>query len=40
MLNKFSLVSKYQIYLPTQEELKAEIKKDVFEFGFMVEDNE
>ena len=28
-------VSKYQLYLPTEEELKAEIEKDVFELGLM-----
>jgi predicted nuclease of restriction endonuclease-like (RecB) superfamily len=32
-------VSKYQLYLPTEEELKAEIEKDVFELGLMVEDD-
>ncbi len=30
-------VSKYQLYLPSEEELKAEIEKDV---GMMVDDNE
>ena len=33
-------VSKYQLYLPTEEELKAEIEKDIFELGLMVEDDE
>ena len=34
-------VSKYQLYLPTEEELKAEIEKDIFELGLRVEnDNE
>jgi predicted nuclease of restriction endonuclease-like (RecB) superfamily len=32
-------VSKYQMYLPSEEELKAEIEKDIFELGLMVEDN-
>jgi predicted nuclease of restriction endonuclease-like (RecB) superfamily len=32
-------VSKYQLYLPTEEELKAEIEKDIFELGLMVEDD-
>jgi len=31
-------VSKYQLYLPTEEELKAEIEKDVFELGLRVKD--
>ena len=26
-------VSKYQMYLPTEEELRAEIERDVLEFG-------
>lgn len=33
-------VSKYQLYLPTEEELKAEIEKDIFELGMIVEDEE
>ena len=32
-------VSKYQLYLPTEAELKAEIEKDIFEWGLMVEDD-
>jgi len=32
-------VSKYQLYLPTEAELKAEIEKDILEFGLMVEDD-
>jgi hypothetical protein len=28
-------VLKYQLYLPTEEELRAEIEKDVFELGLM-----
>ena len=32
-------VSKYQLYLPTEEELKAEIEKDIFELGLRVEDD-
>lgn len=32
-------VSKYQMYLPTEEELKAEIEKGIFELGLMVEDD-
>ncbi len=31
-------VSKYQLYLPTEDELKAEIERDIFELGLMVED--
>ena len=31
-------VSKYQLYLPTEEELKAEIEKDIFELEMRVED--
>ena len=30
---------KYQLYLPTEEKLKAEIEKDIFELGLMVEDD-
>ena len=33
-------VSKYQMYLPTEEELKAEIEKDIFELGLRVEDDD
>lgn len=32
-------VSKYQMYLPSEEELKAEIERDIFELGLMVEDD-
>ena len=32
-------VSKYQLYLPTEAELKAEIEKDIFELELMVEDD-
>ena len=38
--NKNLFVSKYQLYLPTEAELKAEIEKDILELGLMVEDNE
>ena len=31
-------VSKYQMYLPSEEELKAELEKDIFELGLRVED--
>jgi predicted nuclease of restriction endonuclease-like (RecB) superfamily len=34
--NENLFVSKYQIYLPTEEELKAEIEKDILELGLMV----
>ena len=37
--NNNLFVSKYQLYLPTEEELKAEIEKDIFELGLMVEDD-
>ena len=37
--NKNLVVSKYQLYLPTEAELKAEIEKDIFELGLMVEDD-
>lgn len=37
--NKNLFVSKYQLYLPTEAELKAEIEKDIFELGLMVEDD-
>lgn len=30
-------VSKYQLYLPTEEELRAEIERDVWELGLMRE---
>jgi hypothetical protein len=40
MLNKNLFISKYQLYLPTEEEVKAEIEKDILELGLMVEDNE
>lgn len=33
--NKNLFVSKYQLYFPTEEELRAEIEKDVFEFEMM-----
>ena len=33
-------VSKYQMYLPSEEELKAELEKDIFELGLRVEDDE
>ncbi|OHD97066.1 MAG: hypothetical protein A3E21_06790 [Sulfurimonas sp. RIFCSPHIGHO2_12_FULL_36_9] len=33
--NENLFVSKYQLYLPTEEELKAEIERDVFELGLM-----
>ena len=32
-------VSKYQLSLPTEAELKAEIEKDIYELGLMVEDD-
>lgn len=32
-------VSRYQMYLPTEAELKAEIEKDIFELGLMMEDD-
>jgi len=38
--NSNLFVSKYQLYLPTEAELKAEIEKDILELGLMVEDNE
>lgn len=31
--NENLFVSKYHMYLPTEEELKAEIEKDIFELG-------
>ncbi|KYJ86942.1 PDDEXK nuclease domain-containing protein [Sulfurovum riftiae] len=33
--NEKLFVSKYQLYLPTEEELKAEIEKDILELGLM-----
>ena len=33
--NENLFVSKYQLYLPSEEELKAEIEKDVLELGLM-----
>tara|TARA_B110000046_G_C12992394_1_gene398417 strand:+ start:528 stop:1556 length:1029 start_codon:yes stop_codon:yes gene_type:complete len=38
--NENLFVSKYQMYLPSEEELKAEIEKDIFELGLMVEDDD
>ena len=39
--NKENLfVSNYQLNLPSEEELKAEIEKDIFELELRVEDNE
>jgi len=38
--NSNLFVSKYQLYLPTEAELKAEIEKDILELGLMVEDDE
>jgi len=35
--NENLFVSKYQLYLPTEEELRAEIEKDVFELGLMTQ---
>jgi predicted nuclease of restriction endonuclease-like (RecB) superfamily len=37
--NSNLFVSKYQLYLPTEAELKAEIEKDILELGLMVEDD-
>ena len=37
--NNNLFVSKYQLYLPTEAELKAEIEKNIFELGLMVEDD-
>jgi hypothetical protein len=39
MPNKNLFISKYQLYLPTEAELKAEIEKDILELGLMVEDD-
>lgn len=36
--NENLFVSKYQLYLPSEEELKREIEKDVFELGLIRED--
>jgi predicted nuclease of restriction endonuclease-like (RecB) superfamily len=36
--NSNLFVSKYQLYLPTEAELKAEIEKDILELGLMVDD--
>lgn len=36
--NENLFVSKYQLYLPTEEELKAEIERDVLEIGLIRED--
>ena len=33
-------VSKYQMYLPSEEELKAEIERDVLEIGLRMEDDD
>jgi len=38
--NSNLFVSKYQLYLPTEEELKAEIEKDIFELGLRMADDE
>ncbi len=38
--NENLFVSKYQMYLPSEEELKAEIERDVLELGLRVEDDE
>jgi len=38
--NEKLFVSKYQLYLPTEEELKAEIEKDILELELSVENNE
>ena len=37
--NENLFVSKYQLYLPTEAELKAEIEKDIFELELRVEDD-
>lgn len=36
--NENLFVSKYQMYLPSEEELKAEIERDILEIGLRVED--
>lgn len=38
--NENLFVSKYQLYLPTEEELRAEIERDVLELGLMRGNNE
>ena len=38
--NQNLFVSKYQLYLPTEAELKAEIERDILELGLMVEEDE
>ncbi|MDQ1340127.1 MAG: hypothetical protein QG567_1284, partial [Campylobacterota bacterium] len=38
--NENLFVSKYQLYLPSEEELRAEIERDVFELGLMKGNNE
>ncbi|MCB4762599.1 MAG: DUF1016 domain-containing protein [Sulfurovum sp.] len=38
--NEKLFVSQYQLYLPTEEELKAEIEKDVRELEMRVDDND
>lgn len=38
--NENLFVSKYQLYLPTEEELRAEIERDVWELGLMRGNNE
>lgn len=38
--NENLFISKYQMYLPTEEELKAEIEKDIFELGLQGIDSE
>ncbi|MDF1882674.1 DUF1016 family protein [Sulfurimonas sp. SAG-AH-194-C21] len=37
--SKNLFVSKYQMYLPTEDELKAELEKDIFELGLRVQNN-
>ena len=32
-------VSKYQVYLPSEEELKAEIERDIFELDYLLDNN-
>ena len=39
MQNKILFVSEYRLFLPAEEELKAEIEKDIFELGLRVEDD-
>lgn len=38
--NENLFVSKYQLYLPTEEELKREVEKDIFELQLKVKDEE